>query len=204
MLLTSGQISMTISSCVGKFQASCIYSKSSNGGVVFIFTSLLFLSGYVLQQQSVRSLQAAIRPPPVRPSMTGNASPTAIAKTFGNPPGSEGHGLYEDYLAHKRPDGGWSRVAYVQLVRDEVQVCDALMVLSELHRQGSQARRLLIYPAIWDRRSTNRETSDSSLEATMQLLRKAAEVFMVTLLPIQPILKAPKGLVMSNYTNFNL
>lgn len=164
---------------------------------MFTFTSLLFLSGYVLQQQSVRSLQAAIRPPPAKPSITGNASPTAIAKTFGNPPGSEGHGLYEDYLAHKQPDGGWSRVAYVQLVREEVQVCDALILFGELHRQDSKARRLLIYPAIWDRRSTNRQTSDSSLEITMQLLRKAAEVFMVTLLPIQPILRAPKGTVSS-------
>ncbi|OAP64798.1 hypothetical protein AYL99_00770 [Fonsecaea erecta] len=37
-----------------------------SGGVVCMFTFLLFLSGYVLQQQSVRSIQEAIRRPPER------------------------------------------------------------------------------------------------------------------------------------------
>jgi hypothetical protein len=48
VLLTSSSISVAISS-----------------GVVFIFTFLLFLSGYVVQQQTVRSLQAALHPPPL-------------------------------------------------------------------------------------------------------------------------------------------
>lgn len=47
VLLTSSAVSVTLSS-----------------GVVCIFTFLLFLSGYVLQQQTVRSLQEAIRRPP--------------------------------------------------------------------------------------------------------------------------------------------
>ena len=47
VLLTSSSISVAISSTV-----------------VCVFTFLLFLSGYVLQQQSVRSLQAALHPPP--------------------------------------------------------------------------------------------------------------------------------------------
>ncbi|RVX67134.1 hypothetical protein B0A52_08568 [Exophiala mesophila] len=49
VLLTSGTVSVIISS-----------------GVVCTFTFLLFLCGYVLQQQSVRSLQEAIRQPPER------------------------------------------------------------------------------------------------------------------------------------------
>jgi hypothetical protein len=52
VLLTSSSISVAISS-----------------GVVFLFTFLLFLSGYVVQQQTVRSLQAALHPPP-QPSST--------------------------------------------------------------------------------------------------------------------------------------
>lgn len=48
VLLTSSSISVALSS-----------------GVVFLFTFLLFLSGYVVQQQSVRSLQAAIHQPPM-------------------------------------------------------------------------------------------------------------------------------------------
>ena len=46
VLLTSSSISVAISS-----------------GVVCLFTFLLFLSGYVVQQQTVRSLQAALHPP---------------------------------------------------------------------------------------------------------------------------------------------
>ncbi|OAL40291.1 hypothetical protein AYO20_00027 [Fonsecaea nubica] len=49
VLLTSSTVSVIISS-----------------GVVCTFTFLLFLSGYVLQQQSVRSIQEAIRRPPER------------------------------------------------------------------------------------------------------------------------------------------
>ena len=48
VLLTSSSISVAISS-----------------GVVFLFTFLLFLSGYVVQQQTVRSLQVALHPPPI-------------------------------------------------------------------------------------------------------------------------------------------
>ncbi|KIW34184.1 uncharacterized protein PV07_00979 [Cladophialophora immunda] len=49
VLLTSSTVSVIISS-----------------GVICMFTFLLFLSGYVLQQQSVRSIQEAIRRPPER------------------------------------------------------------------------------------------------------------------------------------------
>ncbi|KAF7909561.1 uncharacterized protein EAF01_003279 [Botrytis porri] len=45
MLLTSGQVSVAISSFI-----------------VFFFTTALFLSGYVLQQQTVRDLREAIKP----------------------------------------------------------------------------------------------------------------------------------------------
>lgn len=48
VLLTSSSISVVLSS-----------------GVVCIFTFLLFLSGYVVQQQTVRSLQAALHAPPM-------------------------------------------------------------------------------------------------------------------------------------------
>lgn len=47
VLLTSSAVSVAVSS-----------------GVICLFTFLLFLSGYVLQQQSVRALQLALHPPP--------------------------------------------------------------------------------------------------------------------------------------------
>lgn len=48
VLLTSSSISFAISS-----------------GIVFLFTFLLFLSGYVVQQQAVRSVRAALHSPPI-------------------------------------------------------------------------------------------------------------------------------------------
>ncbi|KAK3495464.1 hypothetical protein B0T13DRAFT_512412 [Neurospora crassa] len=50
MLLTSAQVSIAFSS-----------------GIVFIFTAALFLSGYAIQQRTLRDLRAAIKPTP-RPS----------------------------------------------------------------------------------------------------------------------------------------
>ncbi|KAK3954374.1 hypothetical protein QBC32DRAFT_336570 [Pseudoneurospora amorphoporcata] len=50
MLLTSAQVSVAFSS-----------------GIVFIFTAALFLSGYAIQQRTVRDLRQAIKPTP-RPS----------------------------------------------------------------------------------------------------------------------------------------
>lgn len=50
MLLTSGQVSVAVSS-----------------GVVILFTALLFFSGYVIQQRTLRDLRIAIKPSP-RPS----------------------------------------------------------------------------------------------------------------------------------------
>ncbi|KAK4246690.1 hypothetical protein C7999DRAFT_15233 [Corynascus novoguineensis] len=47
MLLTSGQVSLAVSSVI-----------------VFICTAALFLSGYILQQRSLRDLRAAIKPSP--------------------------------------------------------------------------------------------------------------------------------------------
>lgn len=54
VLLTSSTISLALSS-----------------GIIFTFTFLLFLSGYILQQQTVRGLQEALRaPPPPTPTPT--------------------------------------------------------------------------------------------------------------------------------------
>jgi hypothetical protein len=79
VLLTSSSISVAISSAV-----------------VFLFTFLLFLSGYVVQQQTVRSLQAALHPPPMptpklpvyfqtaeESAQIGMATATEVAKTAG-------------------------------------------------------------------------------------------------------------------------
>lgn len=62
MLLTSGQVSVAISSTIGLCVTSAFLSAHANLDSVFLFTTALFLSGYVLQQATVRDLRAAIRP----------------------------------------------------------------------------------------------------------------------------------------------
>ncbi|KAL8716930.1 MAG: hypothetical protein Q9225_005782 [Loekoesia sp. 1 TL-2023] len=165
MLLTSGQISMAISS-----------------SVVFIFTFLLFLSGYVLQQQTVRSLQAAIKPQPI----TVPPQSPVLAKHFGTPPG---HSFYDKYLASNRPKGGWAKVAYVQLLREHLHVCNALMLFAVLEEQESMAQRVIIYPKEWDRQAAGQKAFDPQIETSRRLLREAAKRYKVMLQPIEPMLK---------------
>ncbi|KAL9631746.1 MAG: hypothetical protein Q9204_004098, partial [Flavoplaca sp. TL-2023a] len=164
MLLTSGQISMAISS-----------------SVVFMFTFLLFLSGYVLQQQTVRSLQAIIKPQPV---VVPPPSPV-LAKHFGTPPG---HSFYDKYLASNRPKGGWAKVAYVQLVREHLHLCNAVMLFATLDDQESMAQRVIMYPKEWD--ATPQETLDPQIETSKRLLRDAAKRHKVMLQPVEPMLKS--------------
>ncbi|KAI4257439.1 MAG: hypothetical protein L6R42_005661 [Xanthoria sp. 1 TBL-2021] len=164
MLLTSGQISMAISS-----------------SVVFMFTFLLFLSGYVLQQQTVRSLQAVIKPQPI---VVPPPSPV-LAKHFGTPPG---HSFYDKYLASNRPKGGWAKVAYVQLVREHLHICNALMLFAVLDEQESMAQRVIMYPKEWD--TSTPGALDPQIETSRRLLRSAAKSYKVMLQPVEPMLKA--------------
>ena len=144
-----------------------------------MFTTLLFLSGYVLQQQTVRSLQAAIHPKaPSPPVPTLNP---VLAKHFGRPPG---HSFYDKYLASNRPKGGWAKVAYVQLLRSHMHVCNALMIFAALEGQESMAQRVIMYPRDWDSPS---QKADKTAATTRRLLRDAASRFKVMLQPIDPL-----------------
>ncbi|MCJ1386167.1 hypothetical protein MMC17_009293 [Xylographa soralifera] len=175
MLLTSGQISMTISS-----------------GIIFIFTSLLFLSGYVLQQQTVRSLQAAIHPPPL-PVPSAAPSAIAIARPFGHPPGSNGHVSYQKLLGGLAPETHWKKAAYVQLVTEHMTVCNVVMVFAELAVQKSRAQRVLLYPKIWDRDTEQDRLGALELERSMRLIRVAAVRYGVMLAPIEGMLDVGEG-----------
>lgn len=165
----------------------------ANALVVFIFTSLLFLSGYVLQQQTVRSIQAAIKPPPL-PVPILPPSPV-LAKHFGTPPG---HSFYDKYLASNRPKGGWAKVAYVQLVREHIHVCNAVMLFAALEREESMAQRIILYPKTWDKQSSDRERLNSQLETSIRLLRNAASRYRVMLQPVEPMLDMGHGTLYPN------
>ena len=148
---------------------------------------MLFLVGYSLQQQTVRSLQAAIRPQPVAPRVT--QSPI-LAKHFGTPPG---HSFYDKFLSSNIPSGGWAKVGYVQVLRQHVQVCNAVMLYAELERQQSMAQRIIFYPKAWDVQRTQQGKKNQSLETSMRLLRTAASTYKVMLQPIEPAEAADEG-----------
>lgn len=149
-----------------------------------MFTFLLFLSGYVLQQQTVRSLQAVIKPQPV--VVQPPPSPV-LAKHFGTPPG---HSFYDKYLASNRPKGGWAKVAYVQLIREHLHVCNALMLFAVLEDQESMAQRVIMYPKGWDARVSDQQALNPQIETSKRLLRDAAKNYRVMLQPVEPMLKS--------------
>ncbi|MCJ1421624.1 hypothetical protein MMC32_007990 [Xylographa parallela] len=163
-----------------------------SSGIIFIFTSLLFLSGYVLQQQTVRSLQAAIHPPPP-PVPSASPSATALARPFGHPPGSNGYASYQKLLGGLAPDIDWKKAAYVQLVTAHMTVCNAVMIFAELATQKSRAQRVLLYPKMWDQNIEQDRLKALELERSMRLIRVAAVRYGVVLAPIEGMLDAGEG-----------
>lgn len=129
VLLTSSTISLALST-----------------SIICTFTFLLFLSGYILQQQTVRGLQEALRaPPPPKPTPTlpenlrhvktedeyekqstyegydpeeelDGSITDGVGKQFGHPPGSSGH---QNVLSSSESGEEYTRgnkQAYIQLL----------------------------------------------------------------------------------------
>lgn len=170
----------------------------ATSAIVLIFTVLLFLSGYVIQQRTVTGLQAAIKPripppPPsvklqeryrdaqeqeLRPSRLFKANAGKIAYT----------NLEAAAQASKSVD--WNRLAHVQLARNHHDVCNAVMVLAELHRLKSPARRVLLFPRDWaiEREGKKKDImSDPFMSSSRRLLKMAARRYGVELRPVSPI-----------------
>ncbi|OJD28659.1 glycosyltransferase family 8 protein [Diplodia corticola] len=166
VMLTGGQVSMAISS-----------------SIVFIFTFLLFLSGYILQQQTVRGIQEAIKPrlpQPKAPVPEEPFNPNArLARVLGSRDPA-----HEKFIAETQVD--WRKLGYVQLVTHHRDVCTAVMQFAELHREKSPASRVLLFPRAW---IEDEEDDDPYLETSRRLLRAAARRYRVVLRPVDPVIK---------------
>jgi len=88
-------------------------------------------------------------------------------------------------------------VAYVQLVREHIHVCNAVILFAALEREESMAQRIIPYPKTWNKQSSDRKKSDSQLETSMRLLRNAASRYRVMLQPIEPMLGVGEGMLFS-------
>ena len=174
MLLTSSHVSMLLSS-----------------GVVVLFTGLLFLSGYVLQQQTVANLQTAIKPRIQPPKLESDpledlARGRATHNLFNF--GDEAlHSVQARFSRVQDTVLPWSRLAYVQLVREPSELCNSIMFLGELHRLKSPGRRVLMFPRDWALPTAENDHINVEIETSKRLLRLAARRYGVKLHPVEPL-----------------
>jgi len=179
ILLSQSQVSVAVSS-----------------GIIFAFTLLLFLSGYVIQQRTVTGLQAAIKPrlpqppPSLRVQDAENSPPELHPSRFFN---GDARVAYTNLNAAEQASANinWERLAHVQLVRRHHDVCNAIMVLAELHRLKSPARRVLLFPRDWalEKEGKKGDVSDPFLDSSRRLMRLAARRYHVELRPVSPVIQ---------------
>ncbi|KAM0372215.1 hypothetical protein ACHAPK_004787 [Fusarium culmorum] len=77
-------------------------------------------------------------------------------------------------------DVDWSRFAYIQYVTNEDYLCNSVMIFEQLHRLGSKADRLLMYP-----KEMLEPGAAYSNKRGGQLLIRARDEYNVTLQPIE-------------------
>ncbi|KAF2714618.1 glycosyltransferase family 8 protein [Pleomassaria siparia CBS 279.74] len=177
LLLSSGQVSVVLSAAI-----------------VFLFTFALFLSGYVLQQRTVRSMQAMIKPRLPKPLPVPNPiQPPTLDAKWARPMGGrpEVDDSIQQFIVGQTLD--WSRLGYVQMAKDHGELCSAVMLLADLHKLKSPAKRLLLFPRSWLRKIENGE-GDAEMTTTRRLLRTAARRYGVSLIPIEPIVDGDDSL----------
>ncbi|KAJ5099735.1 hypothetical protein N7532_006736 [Penicillium argentinense] len=155
-------------------------------GVVCIFTLLLFLSGYVLQQQSVKNIQHAIRPPLEPATRSREALGSAFQKRGLSDSDLDAGVDQESSLGsqdrHAKPRGNF---AYLQLLSepDPSDICSAVLFFKQLATNGTRVQdRLFMYPQEWDRMSTKKLGKPASI--ALSILRAASIKYGIWLLPI--------------------
>jgi hypothetical protein len=97
---------------------------------------------------------------------------------------------YAQYIVGQTMD--WSRLGYVQVVREHGELCSAVMLLSDLHRMKSPAKRILMFPKLWLATSED-DHYGPEMSTTRRLLRTAARRYGVTLMPMEPIVEGADG-----------
>ncbi|KAI2794018.1 hypothetical protein POX_a00608 [Penicillium oxalicum] len=171
-------------------------------GVVCIFTLMLFVSGYVLQQNSVKNIQHALRKPPDMATAPGYGSAAQYPVNK--------RGLSDSNLGQVEEQGvlGGSEAspsklknnyAYLQLLSkpDPSDICSAILFFKRLATNGSAiADRLFMYPEEWDRMSGKTLGEASTL--ALALLRAASIKYGIWLLPIDVSAAIRAGYTMSD------
>ncbi|EXJ55435.1 hypothetical protein A1O7_08362 [Cladophialophora yegresii CBS 114405] len=183
---------------------SSTVSALISGGVVCLFTFLLFLSGYVLQQQSVRSIQEAIRRPP-EPQPVPTLPPQFREpenETVGvalEPPERDAEsviggsrGPWADSVQvpvvastgeqKPRKDSPPQRLAYIFALEEPLHLCSALLFAKQQRsasRLPQEPSIVLLYPSTWE--------SDPSplFTSVLSFMRDVQELYDVVYRPVQ-------------------
>lgn len=154
-------------------------------GVIVIFTLLLFISGYVLQQQSVQSIQNAIRDSPDPFSGARHGPAESSYRNAGGPQFQEQSYLGQTENAHNREKAAEGYYAYLQLLStpDPSNICSAILFFKHLATNGTAIQdRLFMYPQEWDQISSKK--SSEPIATALTLLRVASTKYNIWLLPI--------------------
>lgn len=163
-------------------------------GVICIFTILLFLSGYVLQQQSVKNIQHALR----SPAEGGSAKrPGAVGSTYQHKRGVSGHDIgqaVDQEVPRGSPYDSSGNYAYLQLLSrpDPSDICSAVLFFKQLATNGTLIQdRLFMYPQEWDRIPSDK--IGKSTATALSILRTASMKYGIWLLPIDTSAATSRG-----------
>jgi hypothetical protein len=198
MLLTSSQVQVVLSSGISK---SILHSFSSISKlidfIVFVFTLLLFLSGYIAQQRTVEQLHTTLRPrapsprnppPPIADHIQINPT-SRLSRPFGK---LRDRAKLQAHFVDGDGPFDWSKLAYAQVVRDHSELCNALILFNALHRLKSPAPKLLLFPKEWVL-DNDGDIASPDVETSRRLMRKAVRWYRAILVPIEPDLKGANG-----------
>lgn len=128
---------------------------------------------------------------PVESSSSGPPKPPSRPDDATTPPKSEDSASKEDSVDTKpsadddgtssTDDTDWSRFAYTQYVTNSEYLCNSVMIFETLHRLGSKADRVMMYPAYMFKNPTDTSSETSS----GRLLIKSRDEYGAKLVPIQ-------------------
>ncbi|KAJ5562898.1 hypothetical protein N7461_001659 [Penicillium sp. DV-2018c] len=158
-------------------------------GVICIFSAALFISGYVLQQQSVKNIQHALRPQDkpgpafLKPVKRGHSDADfAAAAEDETRIGTEPH------------YGSIGNYAYLQMLSepDPSDICSVILFFKKLSENTTAIQdRLFMYPEQWDRMSA--EQLGTSATKALSILRAASFKYNIWLLPIDMAVATAAG-----------
>ena len=181
--------------------SSSTVSVVISSSVISLFTLLLFLSGLFLQQRSVRSIQAVIRPtdapkishwpPQARPFYTQKLANSAHSSPDLRP-SSQTESRYNDKeevpkefwdLSRRRSDDPPpSQQAVVQVLSrpSASDICSSILLFRTLASNSSiRPQQVLLYPQSWDSNPPMR-----SITSALEVLRASSDEYNVVLHPL--------------------